>query len=123
MAPTSSTRPGHAPVDAAEEIGRVIPVLAAVRDALPATPLSIDTTKSVVAEAALAAGADLLNDIWGTGPDPGLTELAATHRVPLIVMYNRAEARYDRGLLTIEIPVAVKAEEAQPVPIEIRRQA
>ena len=90
-----STRPGHAPVDAAEEIGRVIPVLTAVSDALPRTPLSIDTTKVVVAEAALAAGADLLNDVWGTGSDPGLAELAASAGVPLLVMHNKAEARYD----------------------------
>ena len=54
-----STPAGSRPVDAAEEIGRVVPVVAAVRAALPDTPISIDTTKAVVAEAALAAGADL----------------------------------------------------------------
>ena len=90
-----STRPGHAPVDAAEEIGRVIPVLAAVRGALPDIPLSIDTTKAVVAEAALAAGAHLLNDVWGVGPDPAMVELAASAGVPLLVMHNRGEPRYD----------------------------
>jgi dihydropteroate synthase len=89
-----STRPGHAPVDVAEEIGRVIPVIAAVRASLPAVPLSIDTTKVPVAEAALAAGVDLLNDVWGTGPEGGMAELAANAGVPLIVMHNRAEARY-----------------------------
>ena len=90
-----STRPGHAPVEAAEEIGRVIPVLAAVREALPDVPLSIDTTKAVVAEAALAAGADLLNDVWGVGPDPAMAQLAASAGVPLLVMHNREEPRYD----------------------------
>ena len=90
-----STRPGHAPVDAAEEIGRVIPVVAAVHEVLPGIPLSIDTTKVVVAEAALAAGATLLNDIWGVGPDPAMAELATSARVPLIVMHNREEAKYD----------------------------
>jgi dihydropteroate synthase len=90
-----STRPGHAPVDAAEEIGRVIPVVAAVHEVLPGIPLSIDTTKVVVAEAALAAGATLLNDIWGVGPDPAMAELAASAGVPLVVMHNREEARYD----------------------------
>jgi dihydropteroate synthase len=89
-----STRPGHAPVDAAEEIGRVVPVLAALRSALPATPLSIDTTKVVVAEAALAAGANLLNDVWGTAPDSAMASLAAARGVPLVVMHNRAEAHY-----------------------------
>ena len=44
---------------------------------------------------ALAAGADLLNDVWGTGPDPSLAELAAGAGVPLVVMHNREEARYD----------------------------
>ena len=90
-----STRPGHAPVEAAAEIGRVIPVMAAVRDVLPHIPLSIDTTKVVVAEAALAAGANLLNDVWGVGTDPFMAELAASAGVPLLVMHNREEARYD----------------------------
>lgn len=90
-----STRPGHAPVDAAEEIGRVIPVVAAVHAALPETPISIDTTKAVVAEAALAAGATLLNDIWGTGTDAAMAELAASTGMPLIVMHNREVAAYD----------------------------
>ena len=108
-----STRPGHAPVDAAEEIGRVIPVLAAVREALPATPLSIDTTKTVVAEAALAAGADLLNDTWGTGPDPDMAALAASHRVPLIVMHNRAEARYDDVVREVVADLATALERAE----------
>ncbi len=89
-----STRPGHAPIEAAEEIGRVIPVLAAIRTAMPGVPLSIDTTKAVVAEAALAAGADLLNDVWATGPDPAIAELAASAHVPLLVMHNRHEPDY-----------------------------
>jgi len=89
-----STRPGHAPVDADEERRRVLPVIAAVRTALPGIPLSIDSTKPAVAEAALAAGADLLNDIWGVGDDDALPRLAADHGVPLIVMHNRAEPRY-----------------------------
>jgi dihydropteroate synthase len=90
-----STRPGHEPVDAAEEIGRVVPVVAAVHKALPDTPISIDTTKVVVAEAAVAAGATMLNDVWATGPDSAMAELAATAGVPLIVMHNRQVARYD----------------------------
>ncbi len=89
-----STRPGHAIVEADEEIGRVVPVLRAVRAALPDVPLSIDTTKSEVAEAALDAGADLLNDVWGVAPDTSLARLAAERSVPLILMHNRAEARY-----------------------------
>jgi dihydropteroate synthase len=89
-----STRPGHDSVTLDEERRRVVPVIAALRDALPDTPLSIDTTKPAVAEAALAAGADLINDVWGVGDDDALARLAADHGVPLIVMHNRAEARY-----------------------------
>ena len=89
-----STRPGHAPVTADEERRRVVPVIAALRVALPDIPLSIDTTKVLVAEAALAAGADLVNDVWGVGADESLARLAADHGVPLIVMHNRAEPRY-----------------------------
>ena len=89
-----STRPGHAPVDVDEERHRVIPVVAALRSALPDVPLSIDTTKPAVAEAALAAGADLVNDVWGVGDDDALPRLASDHGVPLVVMHNRAEPRY-----------------------------
>ena len=90
-----STRPGHAPVDADVELARVVPVVVALRAALPGTPISIDTTKAVVAEAAIAAGADLVNDVWGVGPDDALARVAAARRVPLVVMHNRAEPRYD----------------------------
>ena len=89
-----STRPGHEPVAADEERHRVVPVIAALREALPGVPLSIDTTKPAVAEAALAAGADLINDVWGVGDDDALARLAADHGVPLVVMHNRTEARY-----------------------------
>jgi len=89
-----STRPGHEPVSAAEERARVVPVIAAVRIALPDTPISVDSTKPAIAEAALAAGADLINDVWGVGDDDALARLAADHGVPLVVMHNRAEPRY-----------------------------
>ena len=88
-----STRPGHATVDAAEEERRVVPVVAAVRAALPDMPISIDTTKPAVAEAALDAGADLVNDVWGVRrrrPGPGRRRARRAARL----MHNRAEARY-----------------------------
>jgi dihydropteroate synthase len=95
-----STRPGHAPVEAIEEIRRVIPVIAAVAAALPDTPISVDTAKPDVAEAALAAGAHLLNDVWGTGPEiREMAAVAAAAAVPLIVMHNRQEARYERNVV------------------------
>jgi dihydropteroate synthase len=89
-----STRPGHAPVDAAEEIRRVVPVLRALRERLPGVPLSIDTTKPRVAAAALDAGAHAINDVWGVAGNDSLARVAAERTVPLVVMHNRAEARY-----------------------------
>ena len=89
-----STRPGHVDVELAEERARVVPIIAALREALPETPISVDTTKPAVAEAALAAGADLVNDVWGVAEDDALPRLAADHGVPMVVMHNRAEPRY-----------------------------
>ncbi len=70
-----------------------MPVIAALRAALPEMPLSVDTTKPRVAAAALDAGADLLNDVWGVGSDDAIARLAARRRVPLVVMHNRLEPR------------------------------
>jgi dihydropteroate synthase len=89
-----STRPGHVIVGDAEELARVVPVIRALRTALPDTPLSIDTTKAEVAAAALDAGADLVNDVWGVRSDDDLLGLAAAHGTPIVLMHNRAEARY-----------------------------
>jgi dihydropteroate synthase len=89
-----STRPGHPPVDEDEELRRVIPVVRAVRVALPGIPLTIDTTKPTVAGAALDAGADAINDVWGVDPERGLSRLAASRKVPIVLMHNRAEPRY-----------------------------
>jgi dihydropteroate synthase len=89
-----STRPGHHDVAAADELARTVPVVAALREALPAVPLSIDTTKPVVAEAALDAGANLVNDVWGVDADAEILALAAERRVPVVLMHNRAEPRY-----------------------------
>ena len=90
----ASSRPGHSPVDPVVEAGRVTPVIRAIAAALPATPLSIDTTSTAVAAAALDAGAHLLNDIWGVADDPRMVRLAAERGVPIVLMHNRAEARY-----------------------------
>jgi dihydropteroate synthase len=90
-----STRPGHVPVGAEEERDRVLPVIAAIRAALPDLPISIDTNKAAVAAAALDAGAVLLNDVWGTGSDETMARLAAERQVPMVVMHNRAQPVYD----------------------------
>jgi dihydropteroate synthase len=89
-----SSRPGHEPVAAEEEARRVVPVVRALRSALPETSISVDTVKPSVAAAALDAGADLVNDVWGVAEDDRLARLAAERGVPLVLMHNRAEARY-----------------------------
>jgi dihydropteroate synthase len=89
-----SSRPGHEPVDADEETRRVVPVVAALRAALPGMPISVDTIKPSVAEAAIDAGASLVNDVWGVADDDRLLAVAARRGVPIVLMHNRAEARY-----------------------------
>jgi dihydropteroate synthase len=90
----ASSRPGHVAVPEAEEAARVVPVIAALATEMHEVPISIDTTSPSVAAAALDAGAHLLNDIWGVGPDPAMVRLAAERRVPIVLMHNRTEARY-----------------------------
>jgi dihydropteroate synthase len=87
-----STRPGAEPVSADEEIARVVPVIEQVRRRCD-MPISIDTTKSVVAEAALNAGADIINDISALRRDPKMRSVAARSRAPVILMHMRGEPR------------------------------
>jgi dihydropteroate synthase len=82
-----STRPGAATVSAEVEIERVVPVIEALRSRFD-LPLSIDTTKSCVASAALAAGADFVNDISGLTFDPELAKVVAQHRAGLFLMHT-----------------------------------
>ena len=89
-----STRPAHETIDETEELRRVIPVISSIREALPDVPMSIDTTKPAVAEAALAAGADLLNDIWGGTERGALAGIAAERGTPIILMHNRQRPVY-----------------------------
>ena len=83
-----STRPGALPVDAAEQIRRVIPVIQAIRRELPIT-ISIDTTRKTVAQAALDAGANIINDISAGRDDAQMLSLAATRKTPIILMHMR----------------------------------
>jgi dihydropteroate synthase len=95
-----STRPGTeraAPLPADVERARIIPVIEALAAALPAsTIISVDTYKAAVAQAALDAGAALINDITGLQADPRMASLAAERRVPVVLMSNlRGQTRYD----------------------------
>lgn len=85
-----STRPGSQPVDAAAETERVIPIIEALAREFPDALVSIDTYKAEVAEAALTAGACIVNDVWALRADPHLAAVAARHNVPVILMHNRS---------------------------------
>ena len=87
-----STRPGSEGISAEEEWKRLMPVLGGLRRLLK-IPISIDTQKAEVAETALDAGAELINDISGLKNDSRIAEVAARHRVPLILMHMRGEPR------------------------------
>ena len=89
-----STRPGHVQIGDEEEIKRVVPVIREIKKNFD-IPVSIDTYKSAVAKAALEAGADLLNDIWGFRYDEKMAELAAEYDVPVCLMHNRDNLDYD----------------------------
>ena len=88
-----STRPGHQQITDEEEIARVVPVIEAVKKNYD-VPVSIDTYKSSVAEAALQAGAALVNDIWGFKYDPKMAEVTARYDAACCLMHNRKEAVY-----------------------------
>jgi dihydropteroate synthase len=90
----ASSRPGHEPVGLADEVARIVPVIRALRAELPDLPISVDTVQPGVAAAALEAGAHLVNDVWGVADDDRVARVAAEHGVPLVLMHNRAEARY-----------------------------
>jgi dihydropteroate synthase len=85
-----STRPGSAPVNADEEMERVIPIIHALHKNFPEAILSIDTYKAQVAEEAIRAGAHIVNDVWGLRADDGLAVIAAKYKTPVILMHNRS---------------------------------
>jgi len=85
-----STRPGSEPVNAEEEMERVIPVIEELRKNFPQVLISIDTYKAKVADAAIQAGANIINDVWGFRADSELASVAAKHKVPVILMHNRS---------------------------------
>jgi dihydropteroate synthase len=86
-----STRPGHVPVDAAEELARALPVVRELSSRL-SVPISIDTYKAKVAEQALAAGAKIVNDVWGLSRDPAMAATVAAHDAAVVIMHNREKA-------------------------------
>lgn len=88
-----STRPGYTLLSDEEEMSRVLPIIEAVKANFD-VPVSVDTYKSAVAEAAIKAGADLVNDIWGLKYDSRLAGIIAEYDVACCLMHNRKEADY-----------------------------
>lgn len=95
-----STRPGAAPVTASEELRRVLPVLELLPQALSNRPvaISIDTYKAEVADAALTAGAHMVNDVWGLRADPRLARVVARRQAPITLVHN------GRPALPLDLP-------------------
>ena len=93
-----STRPGHHTISAGEEVARTEAVVARLaREA--GVPISIDTYKLEVAEAAVAAGATVINDVWGLTRSPAMADLAATKSCALVVMHNQDGTEYQTDLM------------------------
>ena len=86
-----STRPGHVPIDAEEELSRILPVVRELSRSIK-VPISVDTYKAKVAEQALAAGAKIVNDVWGLSRDPAMAATVAAHNAAVVIMHNREKA-------------------------------
>ena len=95
-----STRPGFTPVSAEEEMERILPVIEAIKANIE-IPVSVDTYKSSVAEAAILAGADLINDIWGVKADPHMAEVIAKYKVACCLMHNRGNQNYKNFMIDL----------------------
>lgn len=113
-----STRPGHAAVDAEAETARVLPVITGLKARLD-TPISIDSYKAEVAEAALAAGASIVNDVWGAQRDPRIAAVAAAAGAPIILMHNRETVDtgldiFDDVLRFLEHSIAISVQAGVP---------
>ena len=93
-----STRPGHVPISLEEELERTVPVIKALTREFGCT-VSIDTYKAGVAEEAILAGAQIINDIWGAKREPYIADVAAKHGVPIILMHNREKAEYEGNFM------------------------
>ena len=116
-----STRPGHTQISDKEEIARIRPVIEALRSTYPQTVISVDSYKPAVCRAALLAGADLINDIWGFRYDSAMAPLAAEFGAPCCLMHNRpapvADEVFPQTYLA-ELSESLRLAEAAGVPRE-----
>ncbi len=93
-----STRPGAEEVTLEDELKRVVPLIEGIRKRVE-VPISIDTYKARVAEAALAAGANIVNDVWGLQREPEIAKVAAKAGAPVIAMHNQNGTEYDEDII------------------------
>ena len=100
-----STRPGHQQISIQKEIERVTPVIELIKKEFE-VPISLDTYKPEVAKAGIAAGADLINDIWGLKYDPKMAALIAESGLPCCLMHNRNEAVYQNFMQEVAADLA-----------------
>ena len=108
-----STAPNAVEIDADEETARVVSVIKAIREAAITVPISVDTFRASVAEAALAAGADMINDVSGGERDPVILDVAKRWKCPYILMHMRGDSKTMNGLVTYEggdVVAGVRAE-------------
>ena len=114
-----STRPGSEPVSAEEQINRVCPVITRLREQHPKIDISIDTMSSMVAEAAIQAGANIINDVSGSDHDPKILAVAARHDVAIILMHMQGTPKtmqdnpyYDAVVTEVKRALVQKTETA-----------
>lgn len=93
-----STRPGHSSVNSEEEIKRVIPVVKRLINEIN-VPISVDTSKAIVAEKALEAGAHIINDVWGLTKDDNMARVIAKYNAPVIIMHNQNGTEYKTDII------------------------
>ena len=93
-----SSRPGHTRITEEEEMKRIIPIIKRIR-ANTDIPISLDTIKPKVAEAALEAGVDMINDIWGLQLDNRMAKVAAEYGAPVIIMHNQNGTVYNEDMI------------------------
>lgn len=105
-----STSPVSTPIDMAEELRRVIPIIQAIHAHFPHLPISVDTTKAEVARQAIKAGAHLINDVSGLLEDPEMSQVIAESQVPVVLMHSQWVQRKWPAIPGLDIVDTVKIE-------------
>lgn len=112
-----STRPGHIPVNETDEISRVLPIIEILSKEVR-VPISIDTSKSVVAQAALKAGANIVNDVWGLQKDSEMAKVISRFDAGVIMMHNQTDKVYSDLMVDIKRFLKISIETAQAAGIK-----